>query len=110
MNRRRLGWLCGAAIAALATTGPARADAIDGHWCWQARHMQIQGPTIVTPAGKQTTGTYTRHAFSYVVPSAEPDAGQTIDMTLVSEDIVHLRVGPTTGEPQVWRRCAAPST
>jgi hypothetical protein len=102
--------MCGAAIAALLATGPARADAIDGHWCWQTRHMQIQGPAIVTPGGKQTTGTYTRHAFSYVVPAAEPDAGQAIDMTLVSEDIVHLRVGRTTGEPQVWRRCAAPST
>jgi hypothetical protein len=100
-----------ATLAALVVPGLARADAIDGHWCWQTRHMQIQGPTIVTPGGKQTTGNYARHTFSYVVPVPEPDAGQTIDMTLINEDIVHLRIGAQhAGEPQVWRRCAAPST
>lgn len=104
-------WLCGVLGALGVMAAPAAwADAIDGHWCWQARHLQIQGPTIVTPGGKQMTGTYTRHAFSYVAPTAEPDAGQTINMTLVNEDIVHLRIGEAARDPQVWRRCAAPST
>ena len=104
------GWLGGALCALVALPTGAWADAIDGHWCWQARHMQIEGPKIVTPAGRPTTGDYTRHAFSYVVPSTEPDAGQTINMTLVNENIVHLWVGAAAGrEPQVWRRCAAPA-
>ncbi len=110
MLRRILGACLGAALAA-APTG-AWADAIDGHWCWQTRHMQIEGPMIVTPAGKRTTGTYTRHAFSYVVPPAEADAGQTVSMTLINENVVHLWIGaePAGREPQVCLRCAAPST
>jgi hypothetical protein len=96
--------------ALLGLPSGAWADAIDGNWCWQNRHMQIEGPRIVTPGGKPITGNYTRHAFSYVVPAPEPDAGQTVNMTLVNENIVHLWIGAAAGrEPQVWRRCAAPS-
>jgi hypothetical protein len=111
-ERSGLAWsgLSLLALVLLPVTG-ALADAIDGNWCWESRHLQIEGPTIVTPAGKKTTGDYTRHAFSYVVPAPEPNAGQTISMTLISENIMHLRIGEAAGrEPQIWRRCAAPST
>jgi hypothetical protein len=114
LTRCLTGLLGGALLALGALPSCAWADAIDGHWCWQSRHMQIEGPRIVTPGGKPTTGNYTRHAFSYVVPPAEPDAGQTVNMTLVNENIVHLWVGAAGAssagrEPQVWQRCAAPS-
>lgn len=54
----------------------ALADAIDGEWCFpgDARQFRIDGG-ITAPAGTQTTGNYSRHAFSYVVPSGDPGAG-----------------------------------
>ena len=77
----------------LLSSGGARADAIDGEWCanTDGRHMSIKGPDIVTPAGTRMQGNYTRHSFLYVVPSAEPDAGQTVAMILVNEETVNLR-------------------
>ncbi|MBM3573517.1 MAG: hypothetical protein FJX52_14355 [Alphaproteobacteria bacterium] len=86
--------------------GMARADAIDGDWCFRdGRHMTIQGPQIVTPGGNKLAGNYSRHYFSYVVPAAEPEAGKTILMTLLNEETVHLRVGDAQAPVQVWRRC-----
>ena len=84
---------------------PALADAIDGDWCAtsEVAHFTIAGPSIVTPGGTQTTGDYSRHAFSYVVPAGEPGAGKTIVMRLLNEK--EVLVGATSGEPKVWRRC-----
>ena len=43
---------------------PAVADAIDGDWCRaDGKRMSIRGPAIVTPAGQQANGNYTRHSF-----------------------------------------------
>lgn len=92
--------------------GGARADAIDGRWCFSdGSGMTIEGPAIVTPAGTRTTGIYDRHGFFYKVPESEPGAGASISMTLVNETTVHLWRGEKPGSlgrmpDQVWRRCA----
>ena len=42
-----------AAMLVLLPAPPARADRIDGNWCYNDRHMSIDGPTIVTPAARR---------------------------------------------------------
>lgn len=100
---------CLALLIVLAAAGPARADAIDGHWCHSdGRKFSIDGPRIVTPSGTRTTGDYDRHAFSYTVPAGEPGRGTTISMILVDENTVRLWAGTRTAESgpgQVWLRC-----
>ncbi len=102
-----MGALCRIIVAlpALVVAGPVFADAIDGDWCAapEVRHMSIDGPKIVTPAGTATTGDYSRHAFSYVVPEGDPGAGDRIDMRLLSEEEVQVIVNGA--DPEVWRRC-----
>ena len=99
------------AISATAATHAALADVIDGHWCYtDGRRFSIRGPDIVTPAGSATKGSWTRHSFSYQVPPAESDAGQTVYMLLQDEDTVVLAVGtqPVIADPsdvQIWHRC-----
>lgn len=95
------------AAALLLPAGTARADAIDGEWCFtDGRHFSINGPQIVTPMGKRLDGNYSRHAFSYVAPPGEAEAGATVAMTLVNENTVHLRTEAGSAAPvQVWRRC-----
>ncbi len=103
---RRLGLGCAAIGLWLAIGGAALADVIDGNWCQaDGRHMSIDGPTIVTPAGHQTTGIYARHSFEYQVPAPEPAAGTTVYMRLINETTVNLWVGTPSGDPEVWRRC-----
>ena len=93
------------AIVLLSVT-PAGADAIDGNWCAEdGRHLSIDGPKIVTPGGKSLRGDYRRHFFRYVIPAAEPHAGASTAMTLVSDDIVHLQVQIDAAKMEVWRRC-----
>lgn len=84
---------------------PALADVIDGDWCSapQVRHLSIAGPQITTPAGTRTTGNYSRHAFSYVVPEGDPGAGQAVMMRLLNEEEVQVIV--EGGVPEIWRRC-----
>ncbi len=112
---RPLAALLGFTVLALILplTRPAWADVIDGDWCAvnDGRHMSIRGPEIVTPAGTRMQGNYTRHSFLYVVPQAEPDAGQTVAMILINEETVNLRMGATAAAAaqapvQVWHRCA----
>jgi hypothetical protein len=90
--------------------GPALADAIDGNWCHNdGRRFTIRGPDIVTPGGKAMQGDYSRHYFSYVAPAAERGAGDTIHMTLMGENLVHLRYGDAaSAHPEAWVRCAPP--
>lgn len=97
----------GAALALALIAGPALADAIDGDWCHtkDGRRFSIRGPDIVTPGGKKMQGDYSRHFFSYAVPSPEPGAGQTVFMTLVDENTVNLRLG-TAGAVETWLRCS----
>ena len=99
------------ALALLVEPPAARADVIDGDWCQPGRHFSIKGPEIVTPAGHRLQGNYSRHYFTYIVPAAEPEAGQYIAMTLVNENTVHLRKGgdaaaAAQASVQVWLRCA----
>lgn len=100
------------AIAALGfalLAGPAFADAIDGDWCHapSGRRFSIRGPDIVTPGGAHLQGNYSRHAFSYAVPAPEPGAGQTVFMTLLNENTVHLRLGEAlAANPETWIRCS----
>ena len=86
-------------------SSPALADAIDGDWCstTEVKQFHIEGPKIVTPAGTQTTGDYSRHAFAYVVPAGDPDAGKAIAMQLMNEE--EVRVFAEKAAPETWRRC-----
>jgi hypothetical protein len=79
----------------------------DGNWCHKdGRRLSIQGQAIVTPGGIAMEGNYSRHWFSYVVPAPEPGAGDTILMTLLNENTVHVRRGETAPEhAEVWQRC-----
>jgi hypothetical protein len=91
-------------MAAMIPQG-ARADAIDGNWCARdGRVMSIDGPAIVTPGGREITGNYSRHAFSYVVPPGERGAGATILMILLNEETVRLAPG-RGGSDEIWHRC-----
>ena len=98
------------ALALLLPSGAARADAIDGHWCHpKDGRLSISGPDIVTPGGTRVQGDYGRHSFSYVVPTAEPGAGSTIQMVQLNEETIHVtRETTVETSPQVWHRCAAP--
>lgn len=97
--------------AALLSTAPARADAIDGTWCQpDGRQMSIRGPSIITVGGNGLRGNYTRHAFSYIIPVAEPGAGQTVQMILLNEDTVQLMWPDAAVKPplkllEIWHRC-----
>lgn len=89
-----------------------RADAIDGHWCHKdGRRMLIEGSNIVTPGGTDMQGDYDRHGFAYTAPSGEAHAGKQITIDLVSEDIIHLYLPPTSGDAaqsrdiETWQRC-----
>jgi hypothetical protein len=98
-----------AALGLTLFAAPAFADAIDGDWCYRAdgRRFSIRGPDIVTPGGAHIQGNYSRHAFSYVVPAAEPGAGKSIFMTLLDENTVNLRLGEASAaDPETWIRCS----
>ena len=98
------------ALGLALSAAPAFADAIDGDWCHNdGRRFSIRGPAIVTPGGKHMEGDYSRHAFNYVVPAPEQGAGQTVFMTLLDENHVHLRLGEAAAAPEMWVRCS-PST
>ena len=93
------------ALALSALAAPAFADAIDGNWCHNdGRRIIIRGPEIVTPGGKHMEGQYSRHWFNYTVPAPEPGAGQVVEMRLLNENTVHVRLGET-GTPETWVRC-----
>jgi len=98
-----------AALVLAMLAGPAFADAIDGNWCHSdGRRITIRGSEIVTPGGKRMEGNYSRHWFSYTVPAPEPDAGQTIVMTLANENTVHLQHGEASdaAAQETWVRCS----
>ena len=102
--RRSLTALLGlSALSALAIPQTARADAIDGDWCFETRNLNIQGSRIRIPSGVEMTGAYTRHSFQYTVPANEPEAGQAIAMQLFGEELMQLT--RAAGAPEMWRRC-----
>jgi hypothetical protein len=83
---------------------PAWADAIDGNWCnAEGENLHIDGAAIKTPGGASLTGEYDRHHFSYISPPGEKFAGETLNMTQHSEELMRMRL-PDGGE-MTWRRC-----
>jgi hypothetical protein len=103
VNRKAVALMAGITIFMVASTG-ARADAIDGDWCFGSLALNIQGPRIRTPGGTELAGSYSRHDFSYVVPANEPGAGGQIAMSLRGDELMLLqRASEST--PESWRRC-----
>src|SRR3954451_20725547 len=116
VRMRRLGLVGVLYVLAVATAAPACADAIDGHWCFtDGKRISIQGPAIVTPAGSRMQGDYARHSFSYVVPPADPGAGQVASLVLLNEDTMRVSLGAAPswshdGPGEVWHRCGPPTS
>ncbi len=109
MSKLRLRILCVGA-AAFASVGPAFADRVDGEWCLEGKHFSINGPQIVTPGGATLQGDYTRHAFRYVTPPPDVDAGVPVIIQLMNETTLRLHMGEDAALPwQIWRRCEATS-
>ena len=106
MRNRRKIFLVMAAIS-LGAASAALADAIDGDWCNGAANLQIRGSAIRTPAGKDLTGDYSRHAFHYLAPAGEKDAGADVLMHLMSEETMLLvrRIGGSDSPVETWKRC-----
>src|SRR5262245_59125838 len=101
MRGARLG--LGAAMLLTMVASAAHADAIDGNWCSSdGKVMTIEGPQIVTPGGTAATGSYSRHAFAYVVPANEQGGGTEVRLILLNEETVRRVAGPG---PEIWRRC-----
>lgn len=95
-----------ALAAVLLPAAPALADRIDGNWCYNERHMSIDGPTIITPGGTRMTGLYDRHGFRYTVPDGEPDAGARVDMVQFDEYTIQVTTtGDGGGRTEIWNRC-----
>jgi hypothetical protein len=86
---------------------PAFADAIDGDWCNGPASLRIEGPAIHTPGGKDMTGDYDRHAFHYIVPAGEKDAGADVMIQLMNdyEMVLVHRIGGADGPLETWKRC-----
>lgn len=97
--------ICIIMTAFAAMISPAAADAIDGDWCSPegGKSLTIEGSRIRTPGGKQITGNYGRHDFSYVAPDGDPVPGAAIDMRLMGEHAV--RVTERGGSTAIWKRC-----
>lgn len=99
------------ATISIFSSNHAQADAIDGNWCFKdGKHMTITGPQIVTPTGRELTGDYTRHTFSYTVPEGDPGAGVLVSMVQQNEEVIHvMRSGKSKTEKnpemEIWRRC-----
>lgn len=82
----------------------AWADALDGEWC-NKNHgkLTIDGPSIITPGGRQVTGRYSRHRFDYVAPADDWQAGKTIVILQSSETMMTLKAGD--GPAEQWAPC-----
>ncbi len=107
MSSRPRYWLFGCILGGLALVStPALADKIDGDWCHvDGRHFTINYHDLTTPGGHHVLGDYGRHSFSYVVPEGEPDSGATVEMMLVNEQTVQLKVSGNNSPPQTFKRC-----
>lgn len=90
----------------------ALADSIDGDWCnMDGSHLRIDGAQIELGAGLLVQGKYSRHAFSYLAPEGDPEAGKEIVFVLRSEEEMR-RVRVPNAMPEhsdMWRRCSATS-
>ena len=89
---------------------PAQADQIDGDWCSvDGKHLSINGPEIEIPSGKQITGNYTRHGFTYTGPDGDPEMGQQIRMSQQSDQLMVLYRSTAPDKAEEWRRCQVTS-
>jgi hypothetical protein len=93
---------------ALVIADPALADAIDGDWCSKSgAHIRIEGPQIELAPGQIVMGKYDRHAFSYIAPQGDPEAGAEIIFRQRSQEEMR-RVRDPAAMPEhddIWRRC-----
>ena len=112
MSLKKFVYVSTLAVAAcVCSPDDARADVIDGNWCFKdGRNMSINGPKILVPSGKQIEGNYTRHTFSYIVPVDEPGGGSTVSMVQQSEEVLHVLPGSEQKNKngvkiEVWQRC-----
>ncbi len=104
-SKRIAGTVALGLVAAGLASIAAQADAIDGEWCAaDGRRLSISGPAITTPGGARITGEYTRHHFRYVVPPAESGEGDTVEMSLRSEEEVWVITRPGASV-EAWHRC-----
>lgn len=111
MIDRRMPVLAVFVALALSLAGhSARADAIDGSWCLKGRHLNIEGPKMLTPGGRTIDGEYDRHGFIYKSPAGEKEAGAMVYIASIDDDSMTFRVGSGDAKPQVWHRCAAPTS
>ncbi|UCH74475.1 MAG: hypothetical protein JSU82_01035 [Rhodospirillales bacterium] len=95
-----------AVVLIMLPPSPARADRIDGNWCYRERHMSIDGPTIITPGGTRMTGLYDRHGFQYTVPDGEADAGARVDMIQFDDQTIQVTTtGAGSRRTEIWNRC-----
>lgn len=104
-------WIAAGAFFVLSTSA-ALADRIDGDWCdATGNHLKIDGATIEIPSGRVITGDYERHAFRYLGPEGDPEAGMEVMMQLFSEEEMGLirRAGGQNQPVETWRRCQATS-
>lgn len=95
-----------------ATAVPALADSIDGDWCSaDGKHLNIEGPRIMIPSGAEISGQYDRHHFRYAGPAGDPEAGETIDMQVLSDEEMWLQrtMGDEKMPVETWRRCQVTS-
>jgi hypothetical protein len=100
------------ALAAILSSKPVSADAIDGDWCHagSGRHLSIDGPAITTPGGNKIAGDYDRHGFRYTIPASEQPAGGVVTMHITDDETMYLTGGFAGSEFQEWRRCARPTS
>ena len=98
--------------AFIASPASALADAIDGDWCNEdGSHLRIDGAQIELGSGLLVQGKYMRHAYSYLAPQGDPEAGKEIYFVLRSEQEMR-RVRDKNAMPEhadIWRRCATTS-
>lgn len=97
--KKIIAMLC---LAALPLAG--QADEISGDWCSPTgAHVRFEGNTVLTPGGQVTDGIYSRHAFEFIIPEGEKDAGLIFMMRQLSEmQSIVLIEGR---EPEGWQRC-----
>ena len=113
MNYSRWRWLPMIPLLAVLlpfTHTPARADAVDGGWCYtDGRRLTIDGPQIVTPGGSRIEGDYQHHSFTYTIPKKEPGGGMIAHIEQLDEGTMHMSYGPGGGDGkpvETWHRCS----
>jgi hypothetical protein len=104
--------LAGLVLILVSLSTPAQADAIDGDWCNEdGSRLRIDGPKITLGSGQIVDGKYSRHAFSYIVPQGEWEAGVEVKFVLSSEELMRRMRNPDVmpEHADLWRRCQTTS-